>query len=106
MAIELNDVLVDRPLSRHNGDRSRSAFRTRDVASERTGERMIRTERAKQISPAQVREASRAAGQFQRSALGHLNHQGWSDRMRCDGQRLMDLLIEMGFTPGGEPSST
>jgi hypothetical protein len=31
--------------------------------------------------------------------LGHLDHKEWRDRVRADGQRLMDLLAEIGFRP-------
>lgn len=51
------------------------------------------------ISPHLLRDTARAAGMFQRSVLGHLDHKEWLGRVRADGQRLMDLLSEMGFTP-------
>ncbi|GEM_PF-2705259 len=50
-------------------------------------------------------EAVRAAGQFQRSALGHMDHENWLDRVKSDGQRLADLLKQMGFTPNTDRSS-
>jgi hypothetical protein len=46
-----------------------------------------------------LRDAVREAGLFQRSVLGHLDHKEWRDRVRLDGQRLIDLLSEIGFTP-------
>jgi hypothetical protein len=46
-----------------------------------------------------LRDAAREAGLFQRSALGHLDHKDWSNRVRADGQRLIDLLRDMGFSP-------
>lgn len=50
-------------------------------------------------SPRLLREAAREAGLFQRSVMGHLDHEGWSSRVLADGQRLADLLSEMGFSP-------
>jgi hypothetical protein len=50
-------------------------------------------------------EATRAAGAFQRSALGHLDHHEWSDRVRSDGQRLINVLTEIGFQPAGTTNS-
>jgi len=47
-----------------------------------------------------LRDAARTAGMFQRSVLGHLDHKEWLGRVRADGQKLIDLLTEMGFTPG------
>ncbi|MYL98244.1 hypothetical protein GR702_10750 [Novosphingobium sp. FGD1] len=44
-------------------------------------------------------EATRTAGMFQRSALGHLDHHAWLDRVQSDGQRLIDVLSQMGFRP-------
>ncbi|WP_404482099.1 hypothetical protein [Novosphingobium sp. BL-52-GroH] len=46
-----------------------------------------------------LRDAVREAGLFQRSVLGHLDHNGWVDRVQADGQRLIDLLAEIGFVP-------
>lgn len=46
-----------------------------------------------------LRDAAREAGLFQRSALGHLDHKDWSNRVRADGQRLVNLLRDMGFSP-------
>lgn len=46
-----------------------------------------------------LRDAAREAGLFQRSALGHLDHKDWSNRVRADGQRLINLLCDMGFSP-------
>ncbi len=46
-----------------------------------------------------LRDAVREAGLFQRSVLGHLDHKEWRDRVRMDGQRLIDLLAEIGFSP-------
>jgi hypothetical protein len=44
-------------------------------------------------------DATRTAGMFQRSALGHLDHHAWLDRVQSDGQKLMDVLSQMGFRP-------
>ena len=44
-------------------------------------------------------EATRVAGAFQRSALGHLDHHEWADRVETDGQRLINVLVKMGFKP-------
>lgn len=44
-------------------------------------------------------EATRYAGMFQRSTLGHLDHHSWFDRVQNDGQRLIDVLTRMGFRP-------
>lgn len=44
-------------------------------------------------------EATRTAGMFQRSALGHLDHHAWLDRVQSDGQKLIDVLAQMGFHP-------
>lgn len=46
-----------------------------------------------------LRNAAREAGLFQRSVLGHLDHKDWVNRVRADGQHLIDLLSEMGFSP-------
>ncbi|MEE4451634.1 hypothetical protein [Novosphingobium resinovorum] len=51
------------------------------------------------FSARMLRDAVREAGLFQRSVLGHLDHQEWRDRVRADGQRLIDLLSEIGFRP-------
>ncbi|MEZ0133250.1 MULTISPECIES: hypothetical protein [Novosphingobium] len=51
------------------------------------------------VPAALLRDAVREAGLFQRSVLGHLDHKEWRDRVRADGQRLMDLLAEIGFRP-------
>lgn len=48
-----------------------------------------------------LRDAVREAGLFQRSVLGHLDHKEWRDRVRADGQRLVDLLAQIGFQPSG-----
>lgn len=50
-----------------------------------------------------LRDAVREAGLFQRSVLGHLDHKEWRDRVRMDGQRLVDLLAEIGFRPSERP---
>ncbi|WP_134095512.1 hypothetical protein [Novosphingobium sp. PhB55] len=50
-------------------------------------------------------DSVRAAGQFQRSALGHMDHENWIERVRADGQRLMDLLSQMGFSPNSSGSA-
>lgn len=47
-------------------------------------------------------EATRTAGMFQRSALGHLDHHAWLDRVQSDGQRLIDVLTQMGFRARSE----
>lgn len=52
-----------------------------------------------ELSPTLLRDAVREAGLFQRSVLGHLDHKEWRDRVRADGQRLIDLLAEIGFRP-------
>ncbi|WP_156370316.1 hypothetical protein [Novosphingobium sp. Leaf2] len=52
-----------------------------------------------EISTGLLRSAACEAGLFQRSALGHLDHKTWMSRVMADGQRLTDLLWEMGFTP-------
>ncbi|MFK4871836.1 hypothetical protein [Novosphingobium sp. ZW T3_23] len=49
-------------------------------------------------------DSVRAAGQFQRSALGHMDHENWLERVLDDGQRLVDLLVQMGFTPSADRS--
>ena len=67
----------------------------------------VKTERPAPIQPSVatgsdprlLRDAVREAGLFQRSVLGHLDHKEWQDRVRADGQRLMDLLAEIGFQP-------
>lgn len=51
------------------------------------------------LSAKMLQNATREAGAFQRSALGHIEHRDWLDRVRADGQRLTDLLREMGFIP-------
>lgn len=50
-------------------------------------------------------DSVRAAGQFQRSALGHIDHEHWLERLRADGQRLVDLLTQMGFSPSTDLGS-
>lgn len=52
-----------------------------------------------EFSAGLLRSAACEAGLFQRSALGHLDHKTWMSRVMADGQRLTDLLWEMGFTP-------
>ncbi|KMS52949.1 hypothetical protein V474_25310 [Novosphingobium barchaimii LL02] len=51
------------------------------------------------VPPHLLRDTARTAGMFQRSVLGHMDHKEWLGRVRADGQRLMDLLSEMGFNP-------
>lgn len=58
-----------------------------------------------QIPRSVLLEATRAAGAFQRSALGYLDHHEWSDRVRSDGQRLINVLTEIGFQPAGTTNS-
>lgn len=60
------------------------------------------TEEAQLLSIRLLREASGAAGSFQRSVVGHVDHGDWLNRVRADGQRLIDLLYEMGFNPSVE----
>jgi hypothetical protein len=57
------------------------------------------TEEAQLLSVRLLREAAGGAGSFQRSVVGHLDHGDWLNRVRADGQRLIDLLSEMGFHP-------
>lgn len=60
------------------------------------------TSEVEQPSSKLLRDAVREAGLFQRSVLGHLDHKGWLDRVQADGQRLIDLLAEIGFVPSEE----
>jgi hypothetical protein len=62
--------------------------------------------RADRLPPRLLRDAAREAGLFQRSVLGHLDHEAWVNRVRADGQRLADLLWEMGFSPSAERFDT
>jgi hypothetical protein len=60
------------------------------------------TEEAQLLSIRLLREVAGSAGSFQRSVVGHLDHGDWLNRVRTDGQRLIDLLSEMGFNPSPE----
>lgn len=58
--------------------------------------------RAEAIPAPLLLEATRVAGMFQRSVLGHLDHHEWLDRVGKDGQRLIDVLAQMGFVPAAK----
>lgn len=49
-----------------------------------------------------LKEAAREAGLFQRSVLGLMDHKDWTNRVSADGQRLVDLLHDMGFMPSDD----
>lgn len=62
-------------------------------------DRASRQEKESVLKVHMLADSVRAAGQFQRSALGHMDHEHWLARVRTDGQKLIDLLAQMGFSP-------
>jgi hypothetical protein len=84
-------------------DRSRrDSLTLRDGKLVKTREVRQQTETADAPSTLLLRTAAREAGLFQRSVLGHLDHHDWLNRVRNDGQRLTDLLRDMGFIPSDD----